>query len=146
MLFSASFRANGNLLSQWRGYSNHGKGISLGFNPRAIKALADEQDFSLGRCLYNVNEEQALANDIVSIVVSMHAEHPDLQTALDDIEGDLLGICALLKHPRLLRNKSGDWFHPPLCQLRINRFRLEKERPCWSPTIYSTLQRKALLR
>jgi len=99
MLFSASFRANGNLLSQWRGYSNHGKGVSLGFNPRAIKALADEQDFSLGKCLYNVNEQQALANDIVSIVVSMHAERPDLQKALDDIEGDLLGICALLKHP-----------------------------------------------
>ena len=99
MLFSASFRANGNLLSQWRGYSNHGKGISLGFNPLAIKALADEQEFSLGRCLYNVAEQQALANEIVSIVVSMHAEHPDLQRALDDIEGDLLGICALLKHP-----------------------------------------------
>lgn len=99
MLFSASFRANGNLLSQWRGYSNHGKGISLGFNPQAIKALADKQHFSLGRCLYSVTEQQALADEIVSIVVSMHAEDSDLHKALDDIEGDLLGICALLKHP-----------------------------------------------
>ncbi len=30
MLFGGSFRANGNLLSQWRGYSVHGKGVSIG--------------------------------------------------------------------------------------------------------------------
>ena len=36
VLFGASFRANGNLLSQWRGYAVHGKGVSIGFNPREI--------------------------------------------------------------------------------------------------------------
>ena len=36
MLFAASFRANGNLLSQWRGYSRLGKGVSLGFDPNYI--------------------------------------------------------------------------------------------------------------
>src|SRR3954467_7124540 len=31
MLFVVSFTANGNLLSQWRGYCAAGKGVSLGF-------------------------------------------------------------------------------------------------------------------
>ena len=29
MLFASSFRSNGNLLSQWRGYSRLGKGVSI---------------------------------------------------------------------------------------------------------------------
>lgn len=53
MLFSASFRESGNLLSQWRGYSAHGKGVSLGFNPAAVQKLADQQTFSLGKCIYD---------------------------------------------------------------------------------------------
>jgi hypothetical protein len=36
----SSFRANGNLLSQWRGYSVHGKGVSLGFDPATIVRLS----------------------------------------------------------------------------------------------------------
>ena len=41
LLFGASFRENGNLLSQWRGYSGHGKGVSLGFNPRWLLHCAE---------------------------------------------------------------------------------------------------------
>ncbi|MEJ2699230.1 MAG: hypothetical protein P8Z70_06185, partial [Desulfuromonadales bacterium] len=40
MLFSASFRSNGNLLSQWRGYSTHGKGVSVGFDPDQVLECA----------------------------------------------------------------------------------------------------------
>lgn len=43
MLFVASFTANGNLLSQWRGYCPHGRGISLGFNPELIYNCAEIQ-------------------------------------------------------------------------------------------------------
>ena len=99
MLFSASFRANGNLLSQWRGYSNHGKGISLGFNPTSIKYLASQQQFSLGQCLYDIAQQRALAEKIITGVISMCTDPAQVHSVLDSIEGDLLGICALLKHP-----------------------------------------------
>ena len=49
MLFGASFRSNGNLLSQWRGYSKLGKGVSLGFNPRYILSCAKRQSFQVGK-------------------------------------------------------------------------------------------------
>ena len=99
MLFSASFRANGNLLSQWRGYSNHGKGISLGFNHQAIQSLASAQNFHLGRCLYDVGKQQMLAGRIIDCVTSMCNQHDDIDVVLQDIEADLMSICALLKHP-----------------------------------------------
>lgn len=99
MLFSASFRANGNLLSQWRGYSNHGKGISLGFNHQAIQSLASAQNFYLGECLYDVGEQQALADRIIDCVTSMCNQREEIGVVLRDIEADLMSICALLKHP-----------------------------------------------
>ena len=99
MLFSASFRANGNLLSQWRGYSSHGKGISLGFNHQAVQSLASAQDFRLGKCLYDVCEQQKLATRIIDCVMSMCDHEDDIEVVLQDIEADLMSICALLKHP-----------------------------------------------
>lgn len=99
MLFSASFRANGNLLSQWRGYASHGKGMSLGFNPGAIKALATEQHFSLGQCLYDPKKQSKIIETIIDRVLAICASSACLSTSFDQLEGDLLGICALFKHP-----------------------------------------------
>ena len=99
MLFSASFRANGNLLSQWRGYSSHGKGISLGFDHQAIQSLASAQNFRVGKCLYYIGKQQQLATRIIDCVISMCDHDDDIDVVLQDIEADLLSICALLKHP-----------------------------------------------
>jgi len=99
MLFSASFRANGNLLSQWRGYSSHGKGISLGFDHQAIHSLASAQNFRVGKCLYDIGKQQQLATRIIDCVMSMCDQEDDIEVVLHDNEADLMSICALLKHP-----------------------------------------------
>src|SRR6056297_1375370 len=64
LLMGASFRANGNLLSQWRGYSVHGKGVSLGFDPEHILDCAARQQFQVGKCLYDPAEQAALVEQI----------------------------------------------------------------------------------
>lgn len=108
MLFGASFRANGNLLSQWRGYSTHGKGVSLGFNPKYVLDCAAYHDFSVGKCIYNPEEQKQIARQIVNSVEntakSNHADYvqaaiPDFTPIFEYIEGDLLKIAAILKHP-----------------------------------------------
>lgn len=108
MLFGASFRANGNLLSQWRGYSTHGKGVSLGFNPKYVLDCAAYHDFSVGKCIYNPEEQKQIARQIVNSVEntakSNHADYvqaaiPDFTPIFEFIEGDLLKIAAILKHP-----------------------------------------------
>lgn len=102
MLFAASFRANGNLLSQWRGYSVHGKGVSLGFSPGHIAACATNQAFQVGRCIYDEGRQRQLIELIVDAVEAAAAERDpdDAGSAVFElIEEDLLRIAAILKHP-----------------------------------------------
>ncbi|MDD5033536.1 MAG: DUF2971 domain-containing protein [Methylococcaceae bacterium] len=111
MLFGASFRSNGNLLSQWRGYSSLGKGVSLGFNPSHILDCARKQSFELGKCLYDPAQQQVLIGQVVDAVENLAEEpenHPDppqrhpsesYYGRFEKVESDLLRIAALLKHP-----------------------------------------------
>lgn len=106
MLFGASFRANGNLLSQWRGYSVHGKGVSLGMTPQHILSCAEAQSFEVARCIYARSEQVRLIDRIIDAVEALAASH-DIDDGGDEpwldlfhsLEGDLLRIAAVLKHP-----------------------------------------------
>ena len=129
MLFGASFRANGNLLSQWRGYAVHGKGVSIGFNARYLQDFfnvvgtnslnavmeaaakeivrcADAHGFSVGRCIYDPGAQAALIEEVIDGVMSL-ADPSDLRRAdanavqrlFQPLEDDLLRIAAVLKHP-----------------------------------------------
>jgi hypothetical protein len=111
MLFAASFRSNGNLLSQWRGYSKLGKGVSLGFNPSYILKCAREQSFQIGKCIYNSADQRRLIKqvvDSVEVLAQTHHENRDIfenndpqsyYDVFEKIETDLLRIAAILKHP-----------------------------------------------
>lgn len=106
MLFGASFRANGNLLSQWRGYSVHGKGVSLGFDPVHILECAKRQQFQVGRCIYEPQQQARLIEEVVDAVETYAASGAtrdgDEQANLrifERMEGRLLRLAAILKHP-----------------------------------------------
>ena len=102
MLFCASFRANGNLLSQWRGYAVHGKGVSLGFDPLRICECVEAQGFQVGKCLYEPRRQNTLIEQIVDAVEARcrRTEAAALGSDIfEDIEADLLRIAAILKHP-----------------------------------------------
>jgi hypothetical protein len=111
LLFGASFRSNGNLLSQWRGYSRLGKGVSLGFDPAYILTCAQAQSFRIGRCIYDPGEQRQLIVKVVDAVEALAREccdHEDPTQAGDrqtyhavfqQIETHLLRIAAVLKHP-----------------------------------------------
>lgn len=111
MLFASSFRSNGNLLSQWRGYSRLGKGVSLGFNPDYIQRCAKQQSFQIGKCIYSRKKQRRLISQVIDAIEALAKGHrPDCdnqEKAVDYsyhsifhmIESDLLRIAALLKHP-----------------------------------------------
>lgn len=103
MVFAASFRANGNLLSQWRGYSQIGKGISVGFKGSDIAALATQSGFQLGRCIYQRDRQIALIAKVVKYIIEIAEKDENSETESDaffnKIEADMLRIAALLKHP-----------------------------------------------
>jgi hypothetical protein len=108
MLFCASFRGNGNLLSQWRGYSVHGKGVSLGFAPEHILDCARRQHFEVGRCVYAPSQQEKMIDEIIDAVEALAADSFEGESAgqnrhwvrrFQTIEGDLLRIASVLKHP-----------------------------------------------
>ncbi len=111
MLFASSFRSNGNLLSQWRGYSRLGKGVSLGFDPAYILHCAGQQSFQIGRCIYCSKSQKLLIRQVVDAVEALAeeccpgsdiAESPaerSYHSIFPSIESDLLRIAAILKHP-----------------------------------------------
>lgn len=49
----SSFCEVGDLLSQWRGYGNQGKGYAIGFNLQELTEIAKRQHFVLWPCVYN---------------------------------------------------------------------------------------------
>lgn len=111
LLFGASFRSNGNLLSQWRGYSRLGKGVSIGFDPNYILKCAQAQSFQIGRCVYDPGEQKRLIVRVVDAVEALaRGSRPDHATdgpsshlpyheLFQQIESNLLRIAAVLKHP-----------------------------------------------
>jgi len=111
MLFAASFRSNGNLLSQWRGYSKLGKGVSLGFNPDYILECANKQSFQIGKCIYDSEDQHRLIRQVVDVVEALAQSHGKITEAsekytvqsfhgvFEKIESDLFRIAAILKHP-----------------------------------------------
>ncbi len=117
MMFGVSFRSQGNLLSQWRGYSVPGKGVSLGFCPDYILRCADKQQFSIGKCIYEPSRQRALIRQVVDAVeVLASREASDERTAAErsvlyrkafaTMETDLLRIAAILKHPSFREEKE----------------------------------------
>lgn len=68
-MFVASLTENGNLLSQWRGYTPSSGGVSLGFSASRLRQMGIPKGFRLGRCIYDEQEQQNIARKIVDEVL-----------------------------------------------------------------------------
>ncbi len=111
MVFVSSLTGNGNLLSQWRGYTPLGKGVSVGLNPEIISRCANKQDFLIGKCIYKITSQNKIINQIIEeiekLAVSMgentdpSKHHPtqSFHDVFEAVEAELLRIAAILKHP-----------------------------------------------
>ena len=109
-LFVVCFTEAGNLLSQWRGYTPHGNGISLGFDPGHLADCAAVQGFQIGRCVYSRDQQHAIGCKVVEGFLNFaHAAGPkgeceahpsqSYYASFYSLELDLLSIAALLKNP-----------------------------------------------
>lgn len=105
-VFIGSFTENGNLLSQWRGYCPHGKGVSLGFSPEKLIKSARDGGYAAGRCIYDRERKYAIAKQVVEGFLAIGRERgPDpkkhplnaYDSAFGELEADFLRIAALVK-------------------------------------------------
>jgi hypothetical protein len=148
MVFVGCFTANGNLLSQWRGYSEPGKGISLGFHPEKLAASAASQSWRIGRCVYDVDQQQLLAKQILSELESLVRKafpkqdriSPDgMYNALTAIEGDLLRVAALLKNPQFHEEQEWRLVSPVVTNQAVTPIEYREGRSTLTPYLNFTL-------
>jgi hypothetical protein len=64
------FCADGDLLSQWRGYTGGGYGFSLAFDPQSLKALASNAGFMLGKCIYDTDLQNRIINESLEYLLT----------------------------------------------------------------------------
>jgi hypothetical protein len=89
--FVGSLTSQGDLLSQWRGYSG-GRGFSIGFNEEWLQENATAQDFHLVRVLYEAGSQRAAAEDVVNSLLPFVANYSGRSSTPEDIEKLFRGI------------------------------------------------------
>jgi hypothetical protein len=65
-IFAVCFCENGDLLSQWRGYAGGKYGYSIGFDSDALMQIADRNEFTLGRCIYDTAVQRNIIKQTIS--------------------------------------------------------------------------------
>jgi len=116
LVFVISLTERGNLLSQWRGYTPHGQGVSIGFAPEHLAQNTASSCFTLGRCIYDPNRQNEIVVALLNAIVAeaqnrgpSDNKHPSqsYHAYFEEVEEHVLRICALLKHPSFV--EESEW-------------------------------------
>lgn len=98
------------LLSQWRSYTPHGKGVSLGFSARTLNYVLASTGFRIARCLYEHSEHRDLMEVLRQKMlvtfrqrvrkIDSSKNHPAEKyfSFLEEFRGDLLQVLSVIKH------------------------------------------------
>lgn len=104
--FVASFSERGDQLSQWRGYCQHGSGYALGFLTADLKRQSERQQFSLLRCIYDVDELRTILLALIDDVISR------LGTPVPDGDREKLELTLRLRFLRTFSTLAPTLKHP----------------------------------
>ncbi|EHK9181901.1 DUF2971 domain-containing protein [Vibrio parahaemolyticus] len=75
-----SFSTEGDLLSQWRGYSNSLGGYSIGFDSEKLEKVAELARFELKPCIYDEREQKKLVHRVINQVLDTYKEYQEPYT------------------------------------------------------------------
>ncbi|ABQ25006.1 hypothetical protein Gura_0798 [Geotalea uraniireducens Rf4] len=117
-IFVCSFSEEGDLLSQWRGYSRTGQGFSLGFSLDRLKVLVESARFSIKKVIYDRDEQiseiqkllsdlaKRFADDVGNSVDKKRAWDEKAKRLLSDVMLEFIKLAPLLKHPKFAEEKE----------------------------------------
>ena len=69
-----SLTEQGDLLSQWRGYSSKLGGYSIGFDLQGIKSIAERNGFDLVPCIYDEENQSKKVESIIDQAINLVGE------------------------------------------------------------------------
>lgn len=116
-LFVLSLSANGSLLSQWRSYTPHGKGVSVAVSQEMVASIAQANDMLIAKCLYRSEEQKVLMGSLLKYLEDRRQE-PDNQEIVrqhahgnwglfERYKGEILRTMAIIKHPAF--SEEDEW-------------------------------------
>ena len=78
-IFVFSLSKNGNLLSQWRGYCQHGNGYSIGFKTSDFSSQMMDRGLRFVECVYEKSRQERIINSFVeSFIKEIRNNRKDL--------------------------------------------------------------------
>jgi hypothetical protein len=110
-IFIFSLSEERSLLSQWRSYTPHGKGVSLGFTTSVFDHIVKMPGFKIAQCLYENQQHVELMRGLIEkMLITFRQRLPEINTSkkhpsqkyhgfLEDFRNDLLQVLAIVKHP-----------------------------------------------
>jgi hypothetical protein len=109
-IFVFSLSEKPSLLSQWRSYTPHGKGVSLEFNPSKVNEIARTFEMKIARCIYEtVEQEKVIGILIEKLLVNFRKELPTMDISnkpltqcyysfINQYTSEIFQVLAILKH------------------------------------------------
>lgn len=104
-IFVFSLSEKGNLLSQWRSYTPHEKGVSIAFTPNFLTRKVQDQNLRIAKCLYERDEQETLMSELLNrMLITSSREKEEIKTSsfhvyMDKFRSDILKVFALIKDP-----------------------------------------------
>jgi hypothetical protein len=117
-IFIFSLSEEPSLLSQWRSYTPHGKGVSIGISPETLTNIKNHANLRFAKCLYeNHEQEEALGSLIEKMLITFRRELPNIDTSkahpsqcyhafLEGFRGDVLQVLSIIKHRAFKEEKE----------------------------------------
>jgi hypothetical protein len=68
-IFAVCFCENGDLLSQWRGYSGSSHGYSIAFNSKSLTHITSTKNFTIGKCIYDIDLQWAIVREAIAYCI-----------------------------------------------------------------------------
>lgn len=115
-LFIFSLSEAADLLSQWRSYTPHGKGVCIGIASEALRLIREDAGFRLGRCVYRKPEQQQLLQELYEMLWASAQQAPFNGAAniyepvyaniFDRYANEIYQTLALIKHEAFLEEQE----------------------------------------
>jgi hypothetical protein len=107
----ACFSKDGDLLSQWRGYANDGKGISIGFNRKYFESIKmlDNKEFEICDVIYRCKEQEKLLKSLFSTIGSDNLKQLEefyINKGDNNCFEEIMFAGALLRYGMIFKNET----------------------------------------
>jgi hypothetical protein len=114
--FVCSFSEENDLLSQWRGYSPKGIGLSLGFKLGDLRKSVERYAFSIRPCIYNKNEQlneinKLIEKNFIDFTNEKRQYQHDMYRIILNKSGlvfyvEFLRLAPSIKHPKFIEEQE----------------------------------------